>query len=289
MTRIHQAISYPHLSAPKKMKNKVHLIKSAASSEQLIREKESVNEYGMVTPMISPPQLLGLYYSNVYHRRSINLVAGMLSQLRSHDLDGKISDSIHPTEFVRSIAIDLLIYGNAYIEETSGKWYWLPGHEGRVKKDHSILQYTGSGQGKPLDGHHFRRHSPSSRFYGEPDYLAAANAIQFTSMADQYNLKFFENGAKPELAMIFEGDEPSEEQARKFADFLSGNFKGLDNARKTLVVGTAAENSKIRFEQLSKIEDMSFEKLKKVARDEIVAAHGVPPRLVGIIEARKCI
>jgi phage portal protein len=51
------------------------------------------------------------------------------------------------------------------------------------------------------------------------------------------------------------------------------------------VLTANGENAKVRIEDLSKVEDISFEKLKNLNRDEIIAAHGVPPRMMGIINA----
>jgi len=41
----------------------------------------------------------------------------------------------------------------------------------------------------------------------------------------------------------------------------------------------------VRLEKLDNVEDMSFEKLKNVNRNDIIASHGVPPRLVGVMSA----
>ncbi|WP_405763748.1 hypothetical protein [Campylobacter fetus] len=71
-----------------------------------------------------------------------------------------------------------------------------------------------------LEGYHFFYYSPNSRYYGEPDYLAALQQILINQKADLYNDKFFDNGARPDLAIIYENAEPSEEQIKAFEKFF---------------------------------------------------------------------
>ncbi|WP_141071219.1 phage portal protein, partial [Campylobacter fetus] len=103
-----------------------------------------------------------------------------------------------------------------------------------------------------------------------------------------YNDKFFDNGARPDLAIIYENAEPSEEQIKAFENFFGSNFRGYNNSHKTLIIyGENSANdkdAKIRFEELGRVSDLSFKELKSVTRDEIAVAHAIPPRLLGIVQ-----
>jgi capsid portal protein len=88
---------------------------------------------------------------------------------------------------------------------------------------------------------------------------------------------------------MFENAEPSEEQLEAFKSFFGSSFKGVKNAHKSLILtapanpdGTAA---KINIQELGENKDLAFEKLKAIGRDEIIAAHGVPPRFAGIVNS----
>ena len=63
-------------------------------------------------------------------------------------------------------------------------------------------------------------------------------------------------------------------------------MKGAENAFRALMLSIPFENATVKFEKLmADFRDMPFDKLTQATREEILAAHGVPPRLVGIVTA----
>jgi len=262
-------------------------------TKQLIQQDHLFND--TIEPFISFDDLLELFYVNSYHRRAILIKAGILSQIEDSGLNEILPPETSEKEFLYAMAVNLEIYGNTFIEEAgSGRarcLYILPTVEARLLKDMGIAQKVlSSGEIKPVNGCHLRYYSPASRFYGEPDYMAVYNQIQIEQKINEYNNAFFDNGARPDFAVIFENSEPSDEQIAAFQEFFETSFKGRLNAHKTLIIsapnGTADENpAKIRLEKLNAVEDMSFKNLKEINRDEIIAAHGVPPRLAGVMAA----
>ena len=271
------------------MKQKAVVIqKSNQGSKQIINNFDTMLN-GLVEPFFNFEAMLLLYYANTYHRRSINIKAKLLSQVESTNLDKFLPTGITVSNFLHSFVLEYELYGNAFLEKTIlNKLYILPGFEAKVDANRNIYQTSFLAYTK-LDGYHFKTYSPRSRFYGEPEYLATIKQIQTTQKADEYNSKFLDNGARPGFAVIFENGEPTPEQIQSFRQFFGDNYKGYDNANKTIVLSTAStmgdKDAKIRLEKLSEIEDISFKLLKEVNRDEIIAAHGVPPRLVGVVTA----
>jgi len=255
-------------------------------TKQYIDEFDSSLFGGLVEPFFSFETMLLLYYANTYHRRSINIKAKLLSQAKDTNLEEFLPQGVTVSSFLYAFALEFEIYGNSFLEKTlSGKLYQLPAYEARVNLNKEIYQYTFSNTIK-LNGYHFKNYSPRSRFYGEPDYLATILQIQTTQKADRYNSSFLDNGAKPGFAVVFENSEPTREQLDSFKEFFGKNYKGYDNTNKTIILsatGDMEKPAKIRLEKLSAIEDISFQKLKEVNRDEIIAAHGIPPRLVGVV------
>lgn len=62
--------------------------------------------------------------------------------------------------------------------------------------------------------------------------------------------------------------------------------KGVRNSHKTILLGLPFPEAKIKVDTVtSPIKDMDFGKIGDPCRDEIIASHGVPPRLLGIIPA----
>ncbi|AHE94370.1 phage capsid portal protein, PBSX family [Campylobacter fetus subsp. venerealis cfvi03/293] len=271
--------------------NRFFIEKDAKQSLQIGEETTSTS--GIIEPFFSFNQLLEAYYANVYHRRAIKIKAGLLSQIELEDSDlyKFLPPNITPKTFLNIFALNLELYGNAAIEKAGSNstffLYNLPANEMRVKKDRSLFQKVGE-KINELEGYHFFYYSPNSRYYGEPDYLAALQQILINQKADLYNDKFFDNGARPDLAIVYENAEPSGEQITAFKEFFGNSFRGYNNSHKTLIIygenSASDKDAKIRFEELGKINDLSFKELKNVARDEIAVAHAIPPRLLGIVQ-----
>ena len=256
------------------------IFKAAQGSAQLT--EESKDSQGLIEPFFSFDRLLSLFYANTYHKRAVQLKASLLSNIEDGSkLEGGV---MTPKDFLYAFILNLEIFGNAFVEIAGKNLYILPSIEARVNENREIFQVKNS-RSIPINAKHLYYYSPNSRFYGEPDYLAAMLSILTNQKADSFNNAFFENSARADTTIIFENSEPDEMQLNAFKEFFGSNFKGTGNAHKTLVLTANGENAKVRIEDLSKVSDISFEKLKNLNRDEIIAAHGVPPRMVGVMTA----
>jgi len=275
-------------------KHKSLVVKSAGKSLQTQHSQDMLHENEkMIEPYLNYYALRGLYAYNVYHKRSLKLKAMLLSQIETTNLDKYLPAGMTPKKFLYKFILNAETFGSAFFERASASkddfyLYNLNTFTARVDKQHNIYQVQGT-EYQPLDGAHFMYDSILSDHYGEPDYLEVISQIMTLHKADQYNDKFFENGAKPELAIVFEDADPSDSQIDAITEFMRKDMRGYKNSHKTLILTTGEGNGdtkpKIRIDELGKVEDMSHEKLKKIGRDEIIAAHGVPPRLVGVVEA----
>lgn len=269
---------------------KSKVVAANAQSMQIIDE-DRISIGGVITPFFDHKKCLKLYYANIYHRLCINIKTRILSMVEETDLD-KFLVNTTPKQFLYKSILDAEMYGNMYTEiagnEKYKALYHLPALEARIGKEHAIYQTNGFKQTQ-LNAAHLGYNSPSSRFYGEPDYLASINAILTNENVDLYNQAFFENGAMPRLAIIFESSEPSEEQIDSITNFLRTSYRGVGNAHKTLLLSVPANidgtNPTVKIEKLSATEDLSFEKLRNINRDDVVASHSVPPRMVGIVNS----
>lgn len=266
-----------------------YIIKSSLDSKQLIKDDAATGD--LIEPFFDFRNTLMCYYENTYHRRCIMTKANILSQIEESDLQNFLTDS-DPKSFLYALMIQLEIFGNAFIEK-AGKskfaMYLLPTHEARLLLNGEIVQFKNGAKNK-LEGFHTKYYSPFSRHYGEPDYMAAVRKLNTEGKIDRFNDVFFENNAMPNFAIMFENAEPTKEQLEAFQQFFSNSFKGFMNAHRTLVMSansmnTENPNARVRMEDLNRVNDMSFEKFKLLNREEIIAAHNMPPRLVGIMSS----
>jgi HK97 family phage portal protein len=269
------------------------ILKAESKSKQLI-EDDLINADGFIEPFINFDALLDFYYYNVYHQRSIKLKASLLAQIDETNLDKFLPPTESIKEFLLAFTTDLEIYGNAFLEKAGTPnnffLYNILGYKGRINQEKQIYQINTNRQSVKLEGYHLKYYSPKSKYYGEPDYLTQLISIKTTRQADTYNSSFFDNGAKPGMIVSFENASPSDEQKAAAKEFFGNSFKGYDNAHKSMLFWTGKTKegespAKINIERLDQIEDMSWNGLKSVNRDEIIAGHGVPPRLVGVMSA----
>ncbi|MCK5641429.1 MAG: phage portal protein, partial [Gammaproteobacteria bacterium] len=134
---------------------------------------------------------------------------------------------------------------------------------------------------------HFLQPTPSSKYYGMPPWIGVIPEIELDYYATLYNQKFFINSGVPDLVIVVEGGELDEPTQKLVQEFLQNNFKGLDNSQRTLYMPINQEGVTVKFEKLAmeKEKDGSFTKLRESNRDRIISAHGVPPRLAGVVTA----
>jgi len=274
--------------------NRSLVIKNEGTSKQTnIAEDLLWGTDGIVEPYLNFDALRGFYAFNVYHKRALKLKALLLSQIESGNLEDFLPENTSPQKFLYKFMLNAETFGSAFFEKSTAVGesfylYNLSTYTARVDTQHNIFQRVGT-EDIPMEGAQFMYDSILSDYYGEPDYIEVIPQIITLHKADQYNDVFFDNGAKPELAIMFKDSDPTDEQIAAIGDFMRKDLRGYKNAHKTLILTTGEGNGEnkpdIEIKELGKVEDMSHEKLKKVGRDEIIAAHGVPPRLVGIVEA----
>lgn len=228
-------------------------------------------------------------------------------------------DNCNPTEtfseILEKFMIDYEAIGNAYLEiirNLSGDivgMYHIPAQTMRMRKDRDGFvqvrdtryvffknfgdkaKYNTQGQ-KDSEGTitldtlateiiHFSQYSPRSDFYGVPEWLTAAAAMLGSEKAEDFNIQFFENNAVPHFAIILKKATAGDEFKNTVTNFFRKEIKGKNH--RTLVLDVPGEGELELKELVKDIKDAHFRFYRLDNRDEVIAAHGVPPRLVGII------
>lgn len=217
--------------------------------------------------------------------------------------------------------VDYEATGNAYLEiirdgdpmigEPVSGFNHIPAHTVRVHKDGKRIQqrrgnrkvwFKRYGVEDPIDAKtgevaegsdtlanevvHFLMYTPRSDFYGVPNILPALSAVMMERERQEYMLDFFENHAIPAYAVTVVGAEVDEEFEKVIQDYFQREVR--EHRHSTLVLtisgeGSNADSVEIKFEKLAtEQKEASFRKLGHDTRDEILAAHGVPPYRAGI-------
>ena len=249
---------------------------------------------------------------NAFHGLCINKKVACSVRLGMNIVDGP--DDFDPdmivndkdetiADVVSKVCMDFESTGNGYMECVRGKGgkiqelYHCPSPlvTHRPRGAETRFYYQGYGGRIPFPSYsqggdssllYFQNYTNSDRFYGLPDWRSCIPDIELDYYAVRYNQKFFVNSGIPDLAIVVEGGEFDQETEEKVVSYFQSNFKGWENAHKVLYLPVNSDGVKVRFEKLAvdaKDRDASFDTLRSRCRDNIVSAHDVPPRLVGVV------
>ena len=132
---------------------------------------------------------------------------------------------------------------------------------------------------------HLREPCPMGWSYALPTWVGAEGMLELAYAATRYNASFFKNNAIPEYAITFKGVTPTADQKNAIREFFRNDFQGMDNAHRTLIL-TSGDEGTVEIKRLTaEVKDGDFLKLIDAARDRMPVAHGVPPRMLGIMTA----
>ena len=131
---------------------------------------------------------------------------------------------------------------------------------------------------------HLYQYDPVADYYGMPDWYAALAAMGLDRTILEYNLRLFANSLMAHLAIVIEGGRLSTKGRAAIKQFVMERMTGVQNAGRILLLEDENDRVKIRFEKLNmEIKDLLTTKPFEYFRDVTIAAHGVPPRLLGVM------
>jgi PBSX family phage portal protein len=218
--------------------------------------------------------------SSIYFKRNI-----LLSTFQPHALLDKATFS--------AFALDYLTFGNAYLERRTSRTMR------NVKLQHALAKYTR--RGADLDTYffvrgwreehefpagsiyHMREPDINQEVYGLPEYLSALQSAWLNESATLFRRRYYNNGSH--AGFILYVSDPAQQQADIDAmrEALK-NSKGPGNFRNLFLYSPNGKKDGI---QLIPVSDVSakdeFFSIKNVSRDDVLAAHRVPPQLMGIV------
>jgi HK97 family phage portal protein len=126
---------------------------------------------------------------------------------------------------------------------------------------------------------HFRLPNPSDPFEGVGVVQAGADYIDNDNYAQEFNRKFFQNGARP--AGFLETDYVSETQTESLKIGFAAMHQGVDNMNNIAVLPKGVKWAGVG----SNPKDMDFRNLSLDSRDRILAMFGVSKTILGTAES----
>lgn len=188
--------------------------------------------------------------------------------------------------------LDYLVFGNAYLEiirnslgqiiklscplakymrkgVEEGVYYQIAnGIEHEFKKD-SII--------------HLMQADINQEIYGTPDYLSALQSAFLNESATLFRRKYYLNGAHAGSIIYMTDTMRTEEEINIIQEQLI-QAKGKGNFKNLFIYAPDGKDNGIKVIPLSDVVAKDeFLNIKNTSRDDILAAHRVPPQLMGII------
>lgn len=149
-----------------------------------------------------------------------------------------------------------------------------------IKRGIGISDYHKYGRG---DVFHIMQPEPLQEVYGIPEWLSALQSGLLNENATLFRRRYYKNGAH--AGFVFYVSEPlaDTKTVEKLQERLQ-SAKGVGNFKNLFV---NIPNGKKDGIQIMPIADVvakdEFSNIKNITRDDMLAAHRVPPQLIGII------
>ena len=190
-------------------------------------------------------------------------------------------------------ALDFLTFGNAYLERRPNML------GGNLGLDHSLAKYVR--RGADLDSyfyvhgfrteHEFKKGSVfhlmeadiNQEVYGLPEYLAALQAAWLNESATLFRRKYFNNGSHAGFIMYITDPAQQQGDVDAMREALKQS-KGPGNFRNLFMYSPNGKKDGIQIIPVGEVTAKDdFINIKNVSRDDVLAAHRIPPQLMGIV------
>lgn len=224
--------------------------------------------------------------ANTHHASAIFLRRNMLASTFK-------PNKLLSREDFASFALDFIVFGNAYLERIGS----VTGKVVQLK--HSLAKYTRRGQ--DLDRYffvrgwreehefakdsvfHLRAEDVNQEVYGLPEYLAALQSAFLNESATLFRRRYYNNGSHAGFILYI--SDPAQQQGDIDAIRTAlKESKGVGNFRNLFLYSPNGKKDGVQLIPVSEVAAKDdFLNIKNVSRDDVLAAHRVPPQLLGIV------
>nr|WP_311731761.1 phage portal protein [Sphingomonas sp. BK069] len=210
-----------------------------------------------------------------------------------------IVESLDPASLIdpatlRRAVQDYLVFGNAYLEPVTSRL------GGVIGLRHALARFTrrglvdgqfwwvpGTVDATPLAAGTVQLMMPdvSQELYGVPEYLSALQSALLNEAATLFRRRYYLNGSHAGFILYATGDiDPNDCEAIKAAMRAS---KGPGNFRNMFVHAPNGKEGSIRVLPIAEVGAKDeFLGIKNATQADVMAAHRVPPQLLGIVPAQ---
>lgn len=190
---------------------------------------------------------------------------------------------------------DYLVFGNAYLEKRTNRL------GGILSLEPSLAKYTR--RGVDLDTYWFVQYGITTQpyeftkgsifhlmepdlnqeIYGLPEYLSTIPSVLLNESATLFRRKYSINGSHAGFIMYMTDAAQNQEDVNNIRQAMK-SAKGPGNFRNLFMYSPNGKKDGIQIIPLSEVAAKDeFLNIKNVSRDDMMAAHHVPPQMMGIM------
>lgn len=236
-------------------------------------------------PPISPNSLAKVFRSAVHHESAIHFKVNVLASCF-------VPNRILSRGDFRQLALDYVVMANCYLERVENI------RRRTMKFKPSLAKYTRRGI-KPdsfwfvpnfinehefeTDVFHVREVDIDQEIYGVPQYMSSLQSALLNENATMFRRRYFENGSHAGFILYMTDSAQQAEDVDNLRKALKDS-KGPGNFRNLFMYAPDGKKDGLQLIPISEVAAKDeFASIKEVTRDDQLAAHRVPPALMGIV------
>jgi len=245
---------------------------------------ECINSGKWYEPPISWEGLARSWRASVHHYSAMAVKRRVLvSTYQPHKL-------LSRSDFDR-LVMDYLVFGNLYLQPIKSRLGSVtrlePAPAKFVRRGIDLATYwwvPAYNQEQQLAGLiHLMEHDINQEVYGLPDYLAALHSAWLNESATLFRRRYYQNGSHAGFILYMTDAAQQQEDVDALRNALKDS-KGPGNFRNLFMYAPNGKKDGMQIIPISEVAAKDeFFNIKNVTRDDILAAHRVPPQLMGII------
>ncbi len=281
------------LPAPQHAANKARMEAFSFGDPEPVMDRREILDYTecwMNGRWYEPPVTLGgiakAFRASTHHSSSIFFKRNiLLSCFKPHPLLDRATFS--------AWALDYLTFGNSYLEARRS----LTGRAVALK--HSLSKYMRRGvdleryffvrgwkdehEFPAGSVHHMIEPDLNQEVYGLPEYLSALQSAWLNESATLFRRRYYNNGSHAGFILYVSDPAQQQEDVDAMRQALKDS-KGPGNFRNLFLYSPNGKKDGVQLIPVSEVAARDdFFNIKNVSRDDVLAAHRIPPQLLGIV------
>lgn len=237
-------------------------------------------------PPVSFQGLTKSFHASVHHSSAIYFKTNILTSTY-------VPNKILSRDAFKRFALDFLTFGNGYLEKRYSRTGVL------LQLNHALAKYMR--RGRDLDCYFFvngwqQEHAfdkgvifhlmdpdLNQEVYGVPQYLSALQSAWLNEAATLFRRKYYKNGSHAGFVLYMTDPAANIKDVDNLRQAMRDS-KGPGNFRNLFMYAPNGNKDGIQILPVSDVAAKDeFFNIKGVTRDDVLAAHRVPPQLMGIM------